>query len=287
MLPATSGRFAVSVSHPYFPANSPPSSTWRSIRGRLGGSDRIHCMSVCPARLSRIPSLLSGGGPFDFRSRAVAFDGPARRATKAGDPMRSVFQGLLAAGAAALLFALPAFTISVQAAVDPGQFVKNVTGQLADIARTKSGAGRDAAVREVLRNNFDLAHMARVALGSRWNEASESLKARFLAALEVTEARAYGERLAKLAGADVAIDQVVAKPNGVSMVKAVLTQANGQTLRIEWEVHDNGGGARIADLRVAGVSMSQIKRSEFNLYLQSNGGQVEPLVQELEARAVR
>ena len=137
--------------------------------------------------------------------------------------MRKVFHGLLAAAAAALLFALPAW-----AAADPGQFVKNVTGQLADIARTKSGPSRDAAVREVLRNNFDLAHMARVALGSHWAEASEPMRARFLAALEAAEARAYGERLTKLAASDVTIDKVDARPNGVSMVKAVLTQANGR-----------------------------------------------------------
>jgi phospholipid transport system substrate-binding protein len=196
--------------------------------------------------------------------------------------MRRVFHGLLAAAAAAIVFALP-----VWAAPEPGQFVKNVTGQLADIARTKSGTSRDAAVREVLRNNFDLAHMARVALGSHWAGASEPLRARFLAALEAAEARAYGERLTKLAASDVTIDKVDARPNGVSMVKAVLTQANGSTTRIEWEVHDNGRGARIADLRVAGISMSQIKRSEYNFYIQSNGGQVEPLVKELEARAAR
>ena len=196
--------------------------------------------------------------------------------------MRKVFSGLLAAAAAALLFVMPAWS-----AADPGQFVKNVTGQLADIARTKSGTSRDAAVREVLRNNFDLAHMARVALGSHWTEASEPMRARFLAALEAAEARAYGERLTKLAACDVTIDKVDVRANGVSLVKAVFTQANGQTTRIEWEVHDTGRGARIADLKVSGVSMSQIKRSEFNLYIQSNGGQVEPLVKELEARAVR
>jgi len=196
--------------------------------------------------------------------------------------MRKVFSGLLAAAAAALLFVMPAWS-----AADPGQFVKNVTGQLADIARTKSGTSRDAAVREVLRNNFDLAHMARVALGSHWNETSEPMRARFLAALEAAEAKAYGERLTKLAACDVTIDKVDVRANGVSLVKAVFTQANGSTTRIEWEVHDNGRGARIADLKVAGVSMSQIKRSEFALYIQSNGGQVEPLVKELEARAVR
>ena len=124
-----------------------------------------------------------------------------------------------------------------------------MTGLFADIARTKSGPSRDAAVREVLRNNFDMAYMARVALGSHWAEASEALRARFLAALEAAEARAYGDRLTKLAASDVTIDKVDARPNGVSMVKAVLTQANGQTTRIEWEVHDNGRGARIADLQ--------------------------------------
>jgi phospholipid transport system substrate-binding protein len=196
--------------------------------------------------------------------------------------MRKVFRGLLAAAAAVLLFAVPAW-----AAADPAQFVKNVTGQLADIARTKSGASRDAAVREVLRNSFDLAHMARVALGSHWSQASEPQRARLLAALEAAEARTYGDRLTKLATSNVTIDEVDARPNGVSLVKAVFTQANGRSTRIEWEVHDNGRGARIADLRVAGISMSQLKRSEFNLYIQSNGGQVEPLVRELEARASR
>ncbi|GEP59558.1 toluene tolerance protein [Reyranella soli] len=197
--------------------------------------------------------------------------------------MRNVFSGLWAAAAAALLFVFPAGAASG----DPGQFVKNVTSQLADIARTKSGPSRDAAVREVLRNSFDLAHIARVALGGYWSQASEPQRARFLVALEAAEARAYGDRLAKLATSDVTIDKVDARPNGVSMVKAVFTQANGETTRIEWEVHDDGRGARIADLKVAGISMSQIKRSEFNFYIQGNGGQVEPLVRELEARASR
>ena len=196
--------------------------------------------------------------------------------------MRRVFHGLLAAAAAAIVFALP-----VWAAPEPGQFVKNVTGQLADIARTKSGAQpRCRGSRGAAQQFRSGPHGARGA-GQPLGWASEPLRARFLAALEAAEARAYGERLTKLAASDVTIDKVDARPNGVSMVKAVLTQANGSTTRIEWEVHDNGRGARIADLRVAGISMSQIKRSEFNLYIQSNGGQVEPLVKELEARAAR
>jgi phospholipid transport system substrate-binding protein len=196
--------------------------------------------------------------------------------------MRKVFGVLLAAGAAAFLLAQP-----VWAASDPSQLVKSVTAQVIDIVKTKSGAPREAAFREVLRNNFDLPYMGRQALGTHWDEASAQQRARFLAALETAEARAYSERLGKLAAYTLTIDNVVARPRSVWIVNASLSQASGQLIKLEWEVHDNGQGPRIADVKVAGVSMSLTKRSEFNSYIQNNGGTVEPLVQQLEARAAR
>ena len=196
--------------------------------------------------------------------------------------MRKVFGVLLAAGAAALLFALP-----VWAAADPSQLVKSVTAQVIDIVKTKTGATREAAFREVLRNDFDLPYMARLALGTHWNEASEQQRARFLAALETAEVRAYSERLGKLAGYTLTIDKVDARPNGVWIVDSLLSQAGGQPIKLEWEVRDNGQGPRIADVKIAGVSMFLTKRAEFNSYILNTGGTVEPLVRELEVRAAR
>jgi phospholipid transport system substrate-binding protein len=196
--------------------------------------------------------------------------------------MRKVFGVLLAAGAAALLFALP-----VWAAADPSQLVKSVTAQVIDIVKTKTGATREAAFREVLRNDFDLPYMARLALGTHWNEASEQQRARFLAALETAEVRAYSERLGKLAGYTLTIDKVDARPNGVWIVDSLFSQAGGQPIKLEWEVRDNGQGPRIADVKIAGVSMFLTKRAEFNSYILNTGGTVEPLVRELEVRAAR
>jgi phospholipid transport system substrate-binding protein len=196
--------------------------------------------------------------------------------------MHKVFGVLLAAGAAALLFALP-----VWAAADPSQLVKSVTAQVIDIVKTKTGATREAAFREVLRNDFDLPYMARLALGTHWNEASEQQRARFLAALETAEVRAYSERLGKLAGYTLTIDKVDARPNGVWIVDSLFSQAGGQPIKLEWEVRDNGQGPRIADVKIAGVSMFLTKRAEFNSYILNTGGTVEPLVRELEVRAAR
>jgi phospholipid transport system substrate-binding protein len=196
--------------------------------------------------------------------------------------MRKVSDVLLSAGAAALLFALP-----VWAAADPAQLVKSVTAHVIDIVKTKTGATREAAFREVLRNDFDLPYMGRLALGTHWNEASEQQRARFLAALETAEVRAYSERLGKLAGFTLTIDKVVSQPNSVWIVDSFLGQASGQPIKVEWEVRDNGPGPRISDVKIAGVSMFLTKRSEFNSYILNTGGTVEPLVKELEVRAAR
>jgi phospholipid transport system substrate-binding protein len=196
--------------------------------------------------------------------------------------MRKVFDVLLAAGAAALLFALP-----VWAAADPSQLVKSVTAHVIDIVKTKTGATREAAFREVLQNDFDLPYIGRLALGTHWNEASEQQRSRFLAALETAEVRAYSERLGMLAGFTLTIDKVDSRPNSVWIVNSLLSQASGQPIKLEWEVHDNGQGSRIADVKIAGVSMFLTKRSEFNSYILNTGGTVEPLVKELEVRAAR
>jgi ABC-type transporter MlaC component len=163
----------------------------------------------------------------------------------------------------------------------------SVTAHVIDVVKTKTGASHEAAFREVLRINFDLPYMGRLALGTHWNEASEQQRARFLAALETAEVRAYNERLGKLAECTLTITKVVARPNSVWIVDSLFSHASGLSIKLEWEVRDNGQGPRITDVRTGGVSMSLTKRSEFNSYIMNNGGTVEPLVQELEARAAR
>jgi phospholipid transport system substrate-binding protein len=209
--------------------------------------------------------------------------------------MRRVLGVLLAAGTAASLFVLPLlvspFLVSpVWAAVratDPGKLIETVTAEVTEIARTSTGASREAAVRQVLRDNFDLSYMGSAALGTHWAQASEQQRVRFLAAVETSEARAYGERLGNFPGSTVTVGKAISRPNGVWIVDSSLNLAAGQSIKLEWEVHDGGQGLRIADVRVAGVSLFMARRSDFDSYIQSHGGTVEPLVKVLEARVAR
>ena len=62
---------------------------------------------------------------------------------------------------------------------------------------------------------------------------------------------------------------------------------NGEPIAIQWEVHNDGQRPRVVDVKVGGVSMVLTRRSEYNSYVRNHGGQVEPLIDELEARAKR
>jgi phospholipid transport system substrate-binding protein len=195
--------------------------------------------------------------------------------------MRRTLCVLLAVGVAAALSVLPVW------AAEPGKLIETVAAVVIEIIKTKTGADREVAIRQVLRDDFDLPYMGRSAMGTHWNDASAEQRARFLAAAESSEVHAYSERFGKFAGYAVSIGKVMPRSDNLWIVSSQLTQTSGQPIKLEWEVRDSGLGPRITDVKVEGVSMVMTRRSDFNSYIQSNGGTVEPLVKELEARATR
>jgi len=195
---------------------------------------------------------------------------------------RRVVLGLAAGAVAALLAVSPA-------AADPaGDLIQSTAVEVIDIIKsTTPGAARQAAIQRILQTRFDLPYMGQTALGANWSKTSEAQRARFLKAAETAEARAYSERFGQYGGQTLVVVKVTSRPNGVSIVDSRLNQSNGQPLKLEWEVRDVGQGLRITDVKIEGVSMVMTRRSDFNSYIQNNGGTVEPLINELEARAAR
>jgi phospholipid transport system substrate-binding protein len=192
---------------------------------------------------------------------------------------------MLAISAMTALFTMPA-SAAVEAA-DPTQLIQADANNVTEIVKTKTGAARETAMRSLLRQNFDLPHMASAALGQHWLTASEPQKARLLSAVEASEARAYSDRLGHFPGATVKVGTATPRAPGVWLVDSRFTLPSGQSLKLDWEVRQGPRGMRISDVRVAGISMFVTKRADFEAYIQGHGGTVEPLIQVLEARASR
>jgi phospholipid transport system substrate-binding protein len=188
----------------------------------------------------------------------------------------------LAAGAAIALVAVPAL------ANDPAaELVSATAAQAIDIIKTTTAAQRQAAIQQVLQTRFDLPYMAQTALGTHWAKATPEQQARFVKATETAEAKAYAERFGQYSGQTLAIGKTTSRPNNVFVVDSRLNQSNGQPIKLEWEVRQLPTGLRITDVKIEGVSMVMTRRSDFNSYIQQNGGKVQPLIDELESRASR
>ena len=197
----------------------------------------------------------------------------------------------LATGAAAIVLTGPGLAVmtsrQAMAEQDPaGQLVQRAADQVIAAAKASAGAAREAGIRRVLEAYFDLAYMGRSTLGNYWNQATPEQRERFLKANASAEARAYAERFGQYRGQTVTVGRINPKGN-VTIVDSKLNQSDGEPVAIQWEVHNEGQGPRIVDVKTEGVSMIMTKRADFVSFIRNHGGQVEALITELEARAKR
>ena len=195
--------------------------------------------------------------------------------------MRMVVSRRILCGTALAFLVLPA------QASDAAKFVEVLADKVVELVKSRTGAERQAGFQEIMQASFDLPYMGRSALGTHWGRASEEQRSRFLKAAESAESKAYSERFGSYAGQTMAIGKVSPRGGGVIMVESSINQSSGPPIRVEWELQDRGAGLRVTDVRVEGVSMVMTRRSDFNAYIQRNGGEVEVLIKELESRAAR
>jgi len=170
----------------------------------------------------------------------------------------------------------PAATLIEQTAAEVIQLIKTTT----------PGPQREAGIRKVLVQAFDLNYMGQQALGKYWSSTTPDQQQRYLRAAVDAEAHAYAERFGQYGGQTLTLGKV-SQRGPVTVVDSKLNQSNGQPIAIQWEVRDTGQGPRITDVKIEGVSMVITRRTDFTSYIQNNGGKVEALIQELESRAKR
>lgn len=184
------------------------------------------------------------------------------------------------------LAAVTAVALPAQAADGPAaQLIEQAAAEVIALIKADKGPQLEVGIRGVLLKYFDIPYMGQAALATHWNATSPQQRERFLKAVVSSEARAYTTRFSQYSGQTLSVVRVSQRPNGVSVVDSKLSQSNGQPINIQWEVRDTGQGLRITDVKIEGVSMVMTHRSDFNSYISSHGGKVEPLIDELEARA--
>lgn len=160
------------------------------------------------------------------------------------------------------------------------QLVEDAGAALA--AKDQTLQQRERKFRAFLREGFDMAFIARVALGRRWKTLAEPEQKTYIELFSQFVLRTYAPRLG---GFDPARFRVIdASPKGRRdmLVQTDIDQDGGSAVKAGWRIRLVDGRHRIVDIIVEGISMTLNQRSEFGAVVQRDG--VSGLMEMLRAR---
>ena len=184
----------------------------------------------------------------------------------------ALFLGL----ALALQTALPGLPGGALAATAPDQaaeFLKTLGGKAIVILRGADQplAEREAKLRELLRQGFDLEFIGRFTLGRHWRRASEAQRGEYQTLFANFVLQTYSSRLGGYAGESFTITTSRAAGKKDALVRTRIGRPSGPPLECDWRVLQRNGRMRIIDVMVEGVSMAVTQRAEFSTVIKSRG----------------
>ena len=130
---------------------------------------------------------------------------------------------------------------------------------------------KEAQVRQLLSESFDLKLIGRFVLGRAWKKSSKEQRVQYLGLFEQFVLRTYSRRLGGYTGQKFNV--INAKNFGKKdvLVTTKISRPSGPPVEARWRVRLRKKGPKIIDVMVAGVSMVQTQKSEFRSVVKRQG----------------
>lgn len=150
------------------------------------------------------------------------------------------------------------------------------------LAETAPGeAKREAEMRRLLNDGFDIDFIGRFVLSRYYRSASETERAEFRQLFEDYLIAAYGRRFGTYSGEKFVIGQTFPQDDERAVVRSDVVRPGGDSMTVDWRVQRREGKWKVVDIMVEGVSMMVTQRSEFTALLQRENGSIAALNQRL------
>ena len=137
--------------------------------------------------------------------------------------------------------------------------------------RTLGQSGRYARLAPVIGGLFDVPLMARLAVGSSWASLPPTQQQQVTEAFGHYISATYADRFDSYSGEQLQVTGE--QPYGAEViVQTRIVKGNGDTVSLNYRMHENGGSWQIADVYMDGtISQLATQRSEFHSILQREG----------------
>ena len=174
----------------------------------------------------------------------------------------------------ALWFAVGVTTQRAAAASDPQQVAQDFYAVLLSTmrdGRSLGQNGRYARLAPVVNRTFDLAFMARLAVGPSWATLAPSEQQRLTDAFGNYISATYADRFNTYSGEQLKVTDE--RPYGSAvMVETKIVKSNGEAATLNYLMRQNRGAWQITDVYLDGtISQLAVQRSEFNAILRREG----------------
>jgi len=193
--------------------------------------------------------------------------------------------GGLAGAAAAGAAETPAASVP---AGEARAFVEEVAHRVLALLENASlsPAEREARLRELARQSFDVEGITRFLAGRAWRGASPEERQEFAALLEDYVMRVYASRVGVVDKAPTfRVRAVRQEGNADVVVSEFLRPDGGPPARADFRVvRKPDGELRIADVSVEGISLAITQRDEFAAVIERNGGTLAGLMRVIRQR---
>lgn len=130
---------------------------------------------------------------------------------------------------------------------------------------------REAAFRELMRENIDLDTIGRFVIGKEWRAASPEQREEYQTLFGIWTVQTYSRLMFSYEGGSFRIES--ARPAGQRdiLVTTDVRQPSGQSVKAGWRLRRQEDGFKIIDVLVEGVSMAATQRSEFDALIRRQG----------------
>ncbi|MBT5495858.1 MAG: ABC transporter substrate-binding protein [Alphaproteobacteria bacterium] len=168
------------------------------------------------------------------------------------------------------------FSTAGASSTSPGEaskFLDTLASYALNILRSSelSLEAREAKVRGLLAENFDIPRIGRFVLGKSWRGASDEQKKEYQRLFGQFLTQVYAKRLGGYTGEAFKIVKANAYGKKDALVLTEIARPSGPPLKAGWRVRNGSGGLKILDVMVEGVSMAATQRSEFESVVKSHG----------------
>ena len=188
--------------------------------------------------------------------------------------VRPVWSGKLASICLALWFAVGLLTQQAVAASKPQEVAQGFYGVLLSTmrdGRSLGQSGRYARLVPVVNSTFDLAFMARLAVGPSWATLAPAQQQRLTDAFGNYVSATYADRFDTYSGEQLEVTGE--RPYGSDViVQTKIVKSNGETTTLNYLMRQNQGAWQISDVYLDGtISQVAVQRSEFSSILRREG----------------